>query len=493
MSSRPIKRLITLVAAGGSALAALAFEEPTATQPLGRDIRSQRQLFVDDFLLDRLDGVRLEPHPPVPREVVFRFDAPWEGRESGYVTVLQDGQRFRMYYRGGGELSREQTCLAESDDGIHWTRPNLGLFEFNGSRENNIVWMPQEKSYQASHNFTPFLDANPAALPDQRYKAVALGRTGEGEERSKALMIFASPDGVYWRPMRDEAVISGGGFDSQTVAFWDVIRQEYVWFFRAGRDGFRSIRRCTSPDFLNWSESQWLDFGNTPLEHLYTNAILTYFRAPHLYLGFPQRFVPDRKTIGPDNRPIDGVSDGVFMSSHDGLHWHRTFMEAFVRPGLDPQNWGGAHGNNCPAWGMLQTSENELSIYWSEHFGNWPDDRTTVPQLRRGTLRLDGFVSLHAGYAGGEAVTKPLRFEGGRLVINFATSAVGSVKVELQDADGKAIPGFALTDAVELYGDELARTVSWKNGTDLKSLADRPIRLRFVLKDADVYSMQFRP
>jgi hypothetical protein len=321
---------------------------------------------------------------------------------------------------------------------------------------------------------------------------VGLGRTGQGDERGKALLAFASPDGVHWRRLRDEAVITGGGFDSLNVAFWDAVRKEYVCYFRAGRDGFRSVRRCTSPDFLRWGESQWLDFGTTPPEHLYTNAIRPYVRAPHLYLGFPLRFVPDRKTVGPDRRPIDGVSDGVFMSSHDGLRWYRTFMEAFIRPGPDPLNWGGAHGNSCPAWGILQTSDTELSIYWSEHVGNWPVDRGSVPRLRRGTLRLDGFASLHAGYAGGQAVTRPLRFEGSRLVINYATSALGSVKVELQDAEGRPLPGFDLANAVELYGDELARTVPWKDGTDVHPLAGKPVRIRFVLKDADVYTLRFQ-
>jgi hypothetical protein len=456
------------------------------------EIGSRLQLFVDDHLLDRLDGTRLELHSPVPREVVFRFDAPWEGRGSGYVTILQDGQRYRMYYRGGGELSREQTCLAESDDGIHWTRPNLGLFKFNGSRDNNIVWMPEKKAYQASHNFTPFLDANPASPSDQRYKAVGLGRRGQGDERSKALLAFVSPDGVHWRRLREKAVITDGGFDSQNVAFWDSVREEYVCYFRAGRDGYRSVRRCTSRDFSNWSESQWLDFGPSPREHLYTNAIQPYLRAPHLYLGFPHRFVPDRKIIGPDRRPIDGTSDGVLISSHDGSYWYRTFMEAFVRPGPDPLNWGGAHGNNCPAWGILQTSETELSIYWSEHCGNWPVDRTRIPQVRRGTLRLDGFASLHAGYDGGQAVTKPLRFQGSRLIINYATSAAGFVRVELQDAAGRPLTGFTLAEALELYGDELTRTVAWSGGADVKALADRAIRVRFVLKDADVYSMRFQ-
>ena len=467
--------------------------DSAATQPAARNIGSGLQLFVDDYLIEEMTGARLKLHNPMPREVVFPFDAPWEGADSGYATILKDGDRFRMYYRGGGDLSREYTCMAESGDGIQWTRPTLGLFEFDGKKDNNIVWTGEEKAYWESHNFSPFRDANPAAVEAQRYKAVTLGRWGAGDARKTVLLAFVSPDGVHWKRLRDEPIIMEGGFDSHNVAFWDTVQRTYVCYFRQGREGKRSIRRSTSPDFVNWTPAEWLDFGPTPLEHLYTNGIVPYFRAPHIYLGFPHRFVPERTTVGAESRKIDGVSDAVFMSSHDGLHWNRPFLEAFIRPGPDPANWGGAHGNSAPAWGIAQTGENEISVYWAEHYGNYPEDRASIPRLRRGTLRLDGFVSVNAPYADGEMVTRPVVFEGKTLTINYATSAVGSVKVELLAPDRKPIPGFELDKAVELYGDETARAVAWQGGSDVATLAGRPVRIRFVMKDADVYSMRFGP
>jgi hypothetical protein len=168
-------------------------------------------------------------------------------------------------------------------------------------------------------------------------------------------------------------------------------------------------------------------------------------------------------------------------------------MEAFIRPGLDDANWGGAHGNNTPAWGIIQTSDREISLYVSENYGNYPDGANRVPHLRRSVLRVDGFVSINAPYDGGQMLTKPFMFKGTELMINYSTSAVGSVKVEIQDELGVAIPGFALTEATEIYGDEIERVVSWKHGTDVSLLADRPIRLRFVMRDADLYSMRFIP
>ncbi|MBN2292533.1 MAG: hypothetical protein JXM70_08920, partial [Pirellulales bacterium] len=157
------------------------------------------------------------------------------------------------------------------------------------------------------------------------------------------------------------------------------------------------------------------------------------------------------------------------------------------RPGLDPQRKSWIHGNTEPAWGLIQTGPTELSVYWIETAGQVG----SIAQLRRGTLRLDGFVSMHAGYKGGEFVTKPLVFKGKRLAINFSTSAVGSVSVEIQDATGKPLPGFSLAQSALIYGDSIERAVVWKDSADLGKLAGKPVRLRFVMKDADVYSLRF--
>ena len=105
-------------------------------------------------------------------------------------------------------------------------------------------------------------------------------------------------------------------------------------------------------------------------------------------------------------------------------------------------------------------------------------------------MRLDGFVSVNAPLNGGEVATRPLLFSGDRLAINYSTSAAGSVRVEVQDAGGEAIEGFALGDAEEIYGDEIEQVVSWKNGSDISKLAGRVLRLRFVMRDADLYSFR---
>jgi len=472
------------LAAGGRAQEAPAPGAAGAAETAMR-ITTAPQLFVDGALAERLEGgARLELHAPVAREVALVHDAPWEGKESGYATVLRDGGLYRMYYRGGGELSQEVTCVAESEDGVHWTRPSLGLFEFKGSKENNIVWRAERPSYGESHNFTPFIDANPACPPEERYKAIGLTHYKDAAgENHPGLLALISPDGLHWRRASEEPFLRKGAFDSQNTAFWDAARGRYACYSRIGREGKRSIQLSVSTDFRQWSDPRPLDFGPAPLEHFYTNAICPYPRAPEMLIGLPMRFVPERRRLGAEGREVDGVSDGVLIASRDGLHFPRVFMEAFLRPGPDPENWGAAHGNNTPAFGIHETAPGEISLWWAEHYG-------TVPRMRRGTLRTDGFVSVRAPRAGGEIVTPPLVFTGRRLTLNYSTSAVGSVRVELQDAAGQPLPGFELHRCGEIFGDEFEREVAWEGAPDLAALAGRPARLRFVLSDADLYSFR---
>jgi hypothetical protein len=451
------------------------------TAPEVIDIGSRLELFVDDFLVEKMEGARLLLHHPIARDVAIVFDRPWEGNTSGYVTVFQDGDIYRMYYRGSNYDAKAETyspqvvCYAESRDGIHWQKPDLGLVELNGSKKNNILW-----TGLGTHNFTPLLDFRPGCPPDEKYKALA------SDEKNEKLFAFKSADGLHWSFLKKEPVIPDGHFDSQNLAFWDPVRGAYLEFNRGWRNDTRDIMTSRSADFRSWTEPQWLDWGPAPAEHLYTNTVIPYFRAPHLLIGFPKRFVPDRK-IG--THKIAGVSDGLFMSSRDGLHWKR-WGQAFLRPGLQKERW--VNRNNMIAWGILATKPeipglpDELSFFSSE--GYYVENC----RMRRHTLRLDGFVSVNAESEKGELVTKPVIFQGDRLILNFSTSAAGSIRVEIQDEQGHPIPNFALADCEEIYGDEIGRAVGWKDGPALGAFAGRPVRLRFVMKDADLYAFCFK-
>ncbi len=472
-------------------------EQEGAQEPL--DIGSRLELFVDDYLIESMDGVRLKLHRPRSAGKVLSFDKPWEGVTSAYATVFRDEDHYRMYYRGSsdpdstatsllaeGEVVPEGhpslTCMAESRDGIVWTRPSLGLYEFNGSKENNIVL-----TGSSSCCFAPFKDPNPDAPASERYKAVDTSHVGG----KPVLMGFVSGDGKSWKPASDEPLLTDGAFDSLNVVFWDSVRGEYVAIYRKGRYGVRSIRSSSTRDFRNWPAGQWCEFGDSPAEHLYTNATTPYFRAPHIYLAFPRRFLPWQTLPLYQDLIAPGASDAVLMSSRDGIHWDRRFLEAFIRPGLNVRNW--AHRANTPAWGLLHTASDEISLYVQRHY--------TFPSIHveRFAIRADGFVSVNARYSGGELVTKALRFQGDNLILNFATSAAGSIRLEIQDPQGNPLPGFALEESPLIWGDEIEHTVRWERShagaaseKPLARIAGKPVRLRFVMKDADLYSLRFK-
>ena len=248
-----------------------------ASEPI--DIGSRLQLLADSSLIDKISGgARRDLHRPTPQEVALVMDKPWEGNAVNYVTAFQDGKVYRLYYRGADvryskdgsrDTHRELTCYAESKDGIHWTKPSLGLFAFNGSKENNIVW-----DGIGTHNFTPFKDANPAAGANDRYKALGYGETKAG----RGLFAFRSGDAIHWSLISETPVITKGAFDSQNLAFWDSTRNEYREYHRDFRNG-RDIRTGTSKDFVHWTDPAFLEYSPGRISELYTNQILPYHRA----------------------------------------------------------------------------------------------------------------------------------------------------------------------------------------------------------------------
>jgi len=483
-----------------------------SAEPL--DIGSRRELFVDGHLIKSLNGnAGQRLHHPVPREIALRHDAPWEGAGSGYHSVIRDGDRYRLYYRGSKlgvekgrlKLGREVYCYAESRDGIKFTKTKLGLHEFNGTKQNNIIW-----TGVGTHNFAPFLDTRSGCPAEARYKALG-GLPSQG-----GLFAFKSEDGIRWSLLDKKPVVTKGAFDSQNLAFWDATAGVYRAYFRTFTKGvttgkvwkpagFRAIRTATSTDFLQWKNEADLVYKDSPAEHLYTNQVAPYYRAPHILIGFPTRYIErgwsDSMRALPELKRREqraaahlrygtSLTEGLLMSSRDGVHFYR-WNEAFLRPGPQrPDTW--IYGQQFIAWHAVETKSslsgapNELSLYASE--GSWHGKGNAI---RRYTLRLDGFVSIHATMKGGELITKLISFKGNNLDLNFATSAAGSVRVEIQDATGKPVLGYTLADCPDHFGDAITRTIHWKKGADVGALAGRPVRLRFVLKDADLFSFRF--
>lgn len=435
-------------------------------------VGSRRELFTDQSLIAKLKGsAELRLQRPRPEGVVLTTDRPWEGNTSAYFTVFRDGAKFRMYYRGSHwdeqrkrPTHREVTCYAESKDGIQWQRPNLGLFEFEGSRENNIVW-----DGVGSHCFTPFRDTNPDCPPEARYKAISRGRP----QRAAGLYAFQSPDGIHWQLIQEEPVITVGAFDSQNLAFWDQHAKCYRAYHRNFRKGVRDIMTQTSRDFVHWSDPEYIRIDGAPREHLYTNAVRSYFRAPHLLIGFPTRYLPkEGERVEP-----------TFMSSRDGYHFHRYPQP--VIPEDAPEDRRG-NRSNYMVNGLLAldrpggSATRELSVFGTEAYYTGPDSR-----VRRFVYRADGFVALHANADGGEMISRPLIFKGQQLQMNYRTADEGSVKVSLVALDEPSVVG-----PVEVKGDEIDGVVNL-DAAAVKSLEGKAVRLRIELQNADVFAFRF--
>jgi hypothetical protein len=465
---------------------ASSFAGPAAADDVIQ-LGTRRELFVDRYLIERLEGAELCLQTPRDEGVALALDQSWEGKFSAYFTMLKDGDRFRCYYRGMPGDGHEVTCYAESADGKTWTKPRLGLVDVAGSKENNAILV--ESPF--THNFCPMIDARPDVPASERYKALG------GSARS-GLVAFASDDGLKWRKLRDAPVITQGAFDSQNVPLWSESEKKYICYFRVTLNRVRRIARVTSDDFLTWSQPTLMEYGvlgdpaaKVPVEQLYTNQTSPYFRAPHISVAIAARFFPGRRVVTPEQAKELGVdpgyfndcSDGILMTTRGGGVYDRTFLEGFLRPGVGLENW--TSRTNYPALNIVQTGPAEMSLYVNQNYGQ------PTAHLRRYTLRLDGFASLKSRRTG-EMVTRPLTFAGRELALNFATSAGGSVRAEIQDVAGQPLPGFALADCLETVGNEIERAIRWKGGSDISRLAGKPVRLRLVLSDADVFSLRFR-
>ena len=446
-------------------------------------IGSRRELFVDNFLVEKTDGVEFRLQTPQ------RQPRPKSPLVGGYATVIKEATLYRGYYRDeapgyagerGDGHPGEITCYAESRDGHEWTFPKLDCSDVAGPHGRNVILAGQAPF---SHNFSPFFDKRPGVVASERFKALA-------GKRPAGLFGFASSDGIHWRKMGDTPAIPYKeewlhAFDSQNVVFWSEPEGCYVCYLRTwatphGR--LRSVSRSVSEDFRTWSEPVCMA-PNRPGEELYTTQTHPYFRAPHIYVATPTRFthglIAGKPALNEEGKRLNiGSTDILFMSSRAGsATYDRLFPEAFIRPGLDPERW--ENRANYMALNVVPTSRTEMSLY-NARSGD------------RYTLRADGFVSVHAGATEGELRTRPILFEGDELRLNCSTSVAGSVRVEIQSADGAALPGFGLDDSEPLVGDTIDGAAAWKDNPNLAALAGKPVRLRFAMKECDLYSFIFQ-
>ena len=461
------------------------------------ELGTRRELFVDDYLIDQLEGLELVLGQPRDEGVVFAYDQAWEGRYSGYGVFMKlANDEYRYYYRGSpriidtprGKDVEKQTCIAFSTDGISWQRPVLGLHEVYGSTDNNVIL----KEDFFTHNFAPFLD-KPGTPAEERFKAIA-------GERFSGLVVFSSADGIHWQKMfGGRPVLQGKYLDAMNVAFWSESEQQYVFYGRIWKEGWggtRWIARATSTDLEHWTPLTDVrilhDGKDAPVEHYYHSGMTPYFRAPHIYVSLCSQITNGKALSDQQVASLDienpgrakSRSGGGLMTSRGGDTLQRTFMEEFIRPPIGSENW--VARCNYPVVGVVQTSEAEMSLYVDIHSGQ------PTRAVRRYALRLDGFASLEAPFSGGEMVTKPFTFAGKQLAINYATSSRGYLQVQFETPAGNAIDGFTLDDCEMIVGNEIERIVRFNDSHDLTALASKPVRLRVRMKDANLYSIQFQ-
>ena len=502
------------------------------------DIGSTKQLFFDDYLIESLTNARqaLNQAIKVDANPVLRPERPWEGNTMTPIKAFFDhkDQVFKMWYTsltssvqlengkpvsGGAaglhlDLGGRVTCLATSDDGVRWERPSLGLVEFEGSKDNNIL--PEREGLPTVPVFQDLHEKDPARL----YKAMLL--TGETQRRGMQYDLFFSPDGFDWTPCDSNPVIDTGqelGRWSGHFHEWDPVRETYFVTMEAshhwrGPYGKRLIGKAESPDMIHWSEPEIIvvpDRDDFPDTEFYGMPVLPY---EGVYVGLLWIFRTTNVTHHPE-----------VVFSRDGFHFQRNYREPFI-----PR--GGALGD----FDSSSVYARDPVVHGDRIFTYYVGTNSRSPEMalelgdkaRTGIglaiSRLDGFVSLDSGkgwivtdvsedelqktsgervlFTGpesfGQMVTRPFGFSGSRLHLNAMMAPIaagpgpGEVRVEILRPNFKKLPGFTFEDSDPMTASSLDYPASWNGSSGVSSLAGKAVKLRFYFKNSKLYSFQFK-
>jgi hypothetical protein len=472
---------------------------------------SERHMFIDDMLISKKKNVTFRVHPPELRKAVFQQDRPWENI-SEYSCVIDDGKDYKMYYGNTGK--RSTVCLATSKDGVRWEKPMLGIYEFNGSKENNIV-------IDADGNGSMYYDLHDPD-PDRRYKyfTCEIADDKPDTKTTEGMVIHTSPDGIHFT--KSEVSLLPFNSDSQAVMFWDPYVKKYVCYFRGSLDPYgRIVVRGETDDPMkpwpykpsahpNYNDHE-IPFVSTELPtvlrsdendpsgtDLYGNQVFLYPWAYKVYLAFPTCYYhyQDERTylspIGPGNV---GVGEVQLAVSRNGLDWTRYRRPEYIKHGWYRDDhysyWPWAfqgmvrRDNRILQWVRLRTTTHGAGRFMKGGKSQFGDVALFEQQI-------DRFVGAEFEYTGGTITTAPFIFEGNRLSLNVDTGGMGEGRVGILDADGKPIPGFQVRDCDIVNGDWFDKIVSWNRGkNDVSSLAGKTIRLQFDMRGATLFAFQF--
>jgi hypothetical protein len=459
-----------------------------------------RQLFLDDVGIEKLTGLKPVVHPPTrhPKNPLITADTKWERGCQVYGTAIFDEQRqkFRMWYltgprdRGlkplkvdGVERPPHTTLVAyaESGDGIHWNKPNLGQFPYDGSKKNNLLKIGRWNAEGISVLFDPrekdtkrrwkaiYWDHGSGGWEPRNGKPFAMAGPHDG------IHVAFSPDGIHWTPSKHNPVLKVYSDTNQVVLF-DPNIEKYVAF---GRFGFgRRLARSESSDFEKWSEPKLVlqcDAQDGPQTQIYGTGIDLY---EGLYLGM----------IWIYREGGDGKIDTQLAVSRDGIRWNRVGDRAtWLKLGPD-DSWEGGMARSVE---RIIRRGNQLYIYYCGVHGphTGPDFRKVVRKhsvaIGLVTLRRDGFVSLEAGDKTGTLLTKPFQLPSGQLRVNAKAKSQGRITLALCDKSGKPIKEFS--ESKPVTGDVIEGTIRWSREIP-ESLRGETVRLRFAIRNANLFS-----
>lgn len=475
------------------------------------EIKNKPILFTDDSIVDtEKTTTRKKFEKPIKRDIAFRHDAPWEASDTVYHNIVKlPGGGYRMYYKShynglktdGSFATIRRICYIESKDGLHWERPVADVITIPESPENNII------SFEGYYfdNLFVFYDENPDCPKEEKFKAIY-------GEWNNGLYGYTSEDGIHFDFSPEKTLDLGRSkdtgcyYDTLNIAFYDKNIGKYVAFVRGFHVGdetyppdpdipeaVRDIRRTESDDFRTWSKPELVKYNDDYDYQLYASAVLPYYRNNEIYISTPTRYIARgdwsdgfEQLCGAEARKERGrgqsLNDTIFMSSQDtGKSWVRS-SEAIFTSGPEREN-GWVYGDCYPCVGMIETpaltpdSDPEISMFMKEH------DKDGVSTLYRYTMRIDGFAAYTGDFAGKVLVTKPFKFEGSELIINFATSAQGGVKFTLTDSEGNS------AETCEYFGDKIDRRVKFDR--PLSDFEGKEVTLSITLKDASIYSFRF--
>jgi hypothetical protein len=494
----------------GAAMAGMLQAPPGMFKDLNDEILGDailvngKQLFVDDFIIETSSGVEKNLNQPVkhPKNPLIVVDKPWE-KGLGFSSVLYDKEEgfFKMWYaaKSAKEGEHQGLCYATSPDGIAWRKPLTT--EWNSEEHNNIVF-GQTPEFNCAGVFK-----DPHETDGERRYKMLFSDYPDGTAQTASTSAAYSPDGIEWFRYPENPLIPFS--DSHCCPFWDPQRNRYVAYLRFGPPNKRIISRIASEDFINWSPKVTV-LNHTKMDdtkgygwtELYQMEVMPY---EGVYFGFITAYRGE--TIGKIKKEEEAwrdKSDVQLAFSRNGVTWNRVGKQGTIDFSKE-HDWEtltkeatfmpyGKHKVDWD-WGGLLTLQkplvvdDEIRIYYrgktGRHWASYHGD-TVTSGIGLATLRLDGFVSINAEHAG-TTTTKPFVFIGDTIELN-ANATGGSITVEAIGADGKVIDGFSKEDCQPITTDSVRHILKWKGSGNCQLIQARPIKLKFYMKKAKLYS-----